>query len=305
VHSKRAAVIFLVVMFALMLAVEPLPVDAASSLVQQKGTVCVRAGGLVACDSTLSVSFSNDVASGNVVIVAVAVMDATPISVSHVEDSRGSSFTQAVVSSYLWMNVYVYYAMLISSGPDKVTVTFSSVPSELNGAAYIFAYEVHGITTASVATGTGSGTVPKDGGTVSTTPTQFENGAFLVAIMMQPILSSSWAAGDNFQLSPNPLDKNNNEDAYIRLSRAEYSTSGVSSPTTFPATLSPNPYYDHAEWVEAGAAFNPAPPSPVGAPVGGFVKPVNKLAVVAAYAALFGLFGIASAAYAVRRRRKD
>ena len=38
------------------------------------------------------------------------------------------------------------------------------------------------------------------------------------------------------------------------MSRAEYSTSGVSSPTTFPATLSPN-----QNWVEVGIALDPMP----------------------------------------------
>jgi len=149
------------------------------------------------------------------------------------------------------MHAYIYYAMLSSSGPDTVTVTFTSDLSDYNGFAYLFIYEVSGVKTTGVATATGSGTISGFSGPISTSSTNFESGAFLVAIMATNILSSNWVAGSGFQFSPTP-----NTDQFIRLSKAMYSTSGVSSPTNFPASfssVSPNP-----DWVEAGIALNQA-----------------------------------------------
>ena len=45
-------------------------------------------------------------------------------------------------------------------------------------------------------------------------------------------------------------------------------------------------------------------PTPTPRPVGGTVLPVSKLAILSPYLALFGLVGAATAAFAVKRRRK-
>jgi hypothetical protein len=151
---------------------------------------------------------------------------------------------------------YIYYAMLSSSGPDTATATFSSTPSDYNGFAYLFIYEIFGVTTTGVATGTGSGIISGVSGSISTSSTGFQSGAFLVAIMENDIFSSNWVAGSGFQLSP-PPHSGGAVDQFITLSKAEYSTSGVSSPTDFPATLSSsNPSQD---WVEVSIALNPLP----------------------------------------------
>jgi len=258
-RSKRLTAGFLLVMFAVVLVVEPLPVHAASSLVQQNGVFCAPAGGAIRCGSTLSVPFSSNVASGNVVVAAIASGDAAwnpPATVTSVGDSLGSSFTQAVSASHGVEYAYIYYATLASSGPDTVTVTFSVDISDQNGMAYLYIYEVSGVKTTGVATGTGSGTIPDFSGSISTSSTAFLNGAFLVAIMANNIESSNWGAGSGFELSPPPHDPRGTVDQFVRLSKAEYSTSGVSSPTTFPATLSStNPSQD---WVEAAIALSPA-----------------------------------------------
>jgi len=257
------------------LVAEPLPVYAASSLVQQNGVFCVGAGGAIRCGSTLSVSFSSNVASGNVVVAAVVSADAAwnpPPTVTSVGDSLGSSFTQAVTASHGLKYAYIYYATLTSSGPDTATVTFSSDISDVNGFAYLYIYEVSGVTTTGVATGTGSGTfsdtLAHSIGTSSTGP--FQPGAFLVAIMANDILSSSWVAGSGFQLSP-PPHSDGTVDQFVLLSKAEYSTSGVSSPTTFPATLSSG---SGGNWIEVGIALNAAPQislSPIFGPPGTIV----------------------------------
>jgi len=247
---KRLTVTFLLVMFAVVLVVEPVPVHAASSLVQQAMALMVQFGGNPTPGQTISASFPSNVASGNVIVAAVASGDANsnpPATVSSVSDSRGSSFTEAVhVTNTVNAHAYIYYATLSSSGLDTVTVTFTSDLSDYNGMAYLFIYEVSGVKTTGVATATGIGW---SSGSVSTSSSiSFESGAFLVAIMGGQTFSSSWAAGSGFQFSPtHPYD------IYAQLAKGMYSTSGVFSPTNFPATLSPN-----QNWVEAAIALSPA-----------------------------------------------
>jgi len=249
---KRLTVAFLLVMFAVVLVVEPLPVHAASSLVQQKSTLRVSGGGNIPPDSTISASFSSSVASGNVIVVAVEGGNGVtkpPATVDSVDDSIGSSFIQAVYASYGGMHAYIYYATLGSSGADTVTVTFSTDLDDLTGWAYLFIYEVSGVTTGG-ATATGSGTISNSGSVSTSSSITFENGAFLVAIMGTDIISPNWVAGSGFQFSPTP-----NGDQFIRQTKTMYSTSGVSSPTDFPATLSRLGY--SLDWVEVGIALNP------------------------------------------------
>jgi hypothetical protein len=257
-RSKRLTAAFLLVIFAVVLVVEPLPVLAVSSLVQQNGVLCAPAGGIIRCGSTLSVHFSSNVASGNVVVAAIASGDAAwnpPATVASIGDSLGSSFTQAVSTSHDLQYAYIYYAVLSSSGPDTVTVTFSVDLSDGNGMAYLYIYEVSGVKTTGVATGTGYGAFgDTDWHTISTSSTAFQSGAFLLAIMANSVISSEWGAGSGFQFSPGPCDANNNCDVFVRLSKAEYSTSGVSPPTTFPATLRSG---QGGDWVEAAIALSP------------------------------------------------
>ncbi len=157
------------------------------------------------------------------------------------------------MSSNTFVNNYIYYASLTSSGSDTVTATFSSTLQTLTGAAYIHIYEVSGVTATGIGTGTGSGTIGGgSSGTVSTSSTAFQSGAFLVAIASENCLTGVWAAGSGFTLSPNPpFDQN------FDLSMTEYATSGVSTPTTFPATLGPSSGGCNQNWVEAGIALQP------------------------------------------------
>jgi hypothetical protein len=247
---KRFTVAFLLVIFALMLVVEPSPVHAAASLVQQNKTYCMSNWSAAPCTSaTMSVSFANSVASGDVVLVGVHSGSSISITVSSVSDSLGSSFTQAVMSSNLigaFVYEYIYYATLSSSGSDQITVTFSSPPTEYSTVFYVFIYEVSGVTTTGATTGTGAGDY---GVPVSTTPTTFQSGAFLLAILGNSLMSTGVTAGSGFTLTPD-----DSASEILGIAHAQYSTSGVSSPTTFPATFSQS-----NKWVEAGIALNPIP----------------------------------------------
>jgi hypothetical protein len=232
-----------------------LPAHASSSVVQQAMALMVEAGGNPTPGQTISASFPSNVASGNLVAVGVASGDANvnpQATVESVSDTRGSSFIQAVfVTNAVNEYAYIYYATLSSSGPDTVTVTFTSDLSDDNGMAYLFIYEVSGVTTIGVATATGIGW---SSGSVSTSSSiSFGNGAFILAIMAGQIFSSSWTAGSGFQFSPtHPYDQ------FIQLAKGMYSISGVFSPTNFPATLSQT-----QNWIEVGIALNPLPPGPV------------------------------------------
>jgi hypothetical protein len=228
-----------------MLVVEPLPVHAAPSLVQQNKTYCLSDWPPAPCTSAiLSVSFTSSVASGDVVLVAVYSGGGEDITVSSVSDSLGSSFTQAVMSSSLiggFAYAYIYYATLSSSGSDQITVTRSSSSTEYATVFHVFIYELSGVTTTGYTTGTGAGDY---GAPVFTTPTAFQSGAFLLAIIGNNILGTNFTPGSGF--TPSRDD--------IGVANVQYSTSGVSSPTTFPAT------FDRGNrWVEAGIALNAMP----------------------------------------------
>ncbi|OGD54499.1 hypothetical protein A3K80_08845 [Candidatus Bathyarchaeota archaeon RBG_13_38_9] len=295
---KKVKVTLLLVLFAVALVAEPLPVNATSSLIQQNSTIRIRGAGGYPIQYTpgnnIFVPFSSDVASGNVIVVAVQVSNGpyTAAAVVSVVDSRGSSFTQAVHTSNGPMHAYIYYATLSSSGPDTVTATFNVDLDDYGGFSYLFIYEVSGVNTTSVATATGSGTIPNNG-PVSTTSTSFENGAFLVAIMGCDVMTANWEAGSGFTMSTVLVPF---EDTYIQLTRVMYATSGVSSPTTFPATLNHLGDPSDENWYEAAIALNPAT-RPVPNPyhyVGGEVFSANKLAILSPYLALFSVVAIAA-----------
>jgi len=234
--------------------------------------------------------------SGNVIVVAVAVENgytSTPPTVTSVVDSRGSSFIQAVDSSITYLHVYIYYALLSSSGPDTVNVTFNVDLDDYSGFAYLFIYEVSGVNTTDVMTANGSGYIPITPGPVSTVASaSFEDGAFLLAIGACDSISAYWIAGSGFQFSPVQ-----GYDEYFQLAKAMYSTSGVSSPTFFNATLGLQGSPDDENWVEAGIALNPLTEVP--SSVGGEVFVPDKLVMLLPYLALVSI--VAASVIATRK----
>ena len=213
--GKRVAFVLFGLSATLLLAVALLPVHAASALVQQNNRECLG------CSSTLSVSFTNNVASGDVIVVGVVVGEAS-FTLSSLTDALGSTFTQAVTSTNAPPPiVYIYYATLAVSGEEIVTATFSgAAPAET-----VYIYEVSGVTTARVANATGSGT----GTSISTsTSVSFQNGSFLLGIIGTNSFGATATPGAGFTLSTN--------NSGTGVAYAQYSISGVSSPTSFQAT---------------------------------------------------------------------
>ena len=208
---------------------------------------------------TGTLAFSSSVTSGDVVALGLEFDSTT--SILSVTDSLGSSYTQAVTvgpSSISGLFAAIYYATLGSSGVDSVMVQVSTSncpggPSTCHDFFDVYIYEVSGVTTSGATTGSGSGT----GNSVSTTPTSFATGAFLLGMTSfacsgGPGGICSTSAGSGFTLSP--------DHSGVDATLAEYSLSSVSSPTTFPATLGGIV----VDWVEAGLVVNPknSPPIP-------------------------------------------
>jgi hypothetical protein len=216
----------------LLLAVALLPVHATSVLVQQNNRGCLG------CSSALSVSFTSNAARGDLIVVGVVVADAS-FTLSSLTDSLGSSFTQAVTSNgTLPPIVYIYYGTLSTSGVEIITATFSAAaPAES-----IYIYEVSGVTTAGVATATGSGT---DRSISTSSSVSFQNGAFLLGIIGTNGFGGTATAGSGFTLST--------DISGAGITYAQYSLSGVSSPTSFQATAS-----SAVSWVEDAIALMPA-----------------------------------------------
>jgi hypothetical protein len=237
----------MIVMFIFLLVLEPLPVHAASVLVQQNNAGCVS------CGSTLTVAFT-PVTSGNVIVVGV-VSAFTTLTSPFITDSLGSSFVQAATQTFGQLFIFIYYATLSSSGADSVKATFTASGGVRQN---VYIYEVSGVTT----TGLTTGTSPDSFGTAISTPaTAFQTGAFLFGIAGTG-LSSTVGAGAGFTPS---TDNSGNG-----FSHAEFSIAGASSTTTFPQTATSD-----VSWIEVGIALVPAAPV-----VGGRVVSIDPLLVL-------------------------
>jgi len=229
----KKRVLFTLVGFSttLLLAIAFLPVHAESALVQQNNVECLG------CSSRLSVSFINDVASGNIILVGVVVADAS-FTLSSLTDSLGSTFTHAVTSTSIPPpTVYIYFATLSTSGAEVVTATFNAAAPEES----VYIFEVSGVTTAGLenATGTGTGTSISTSSSVAS-----QTGAFLLGIVGTNGFGGTVTAGSGFTLSP--------DNSGIGGTYAQYSMSSVTSPTNFQAsTNSP------ITWAEAAIALMP------------------------------------------------
>jgi hypothetical protein len=236
VRGDTAGLGLLVIMFMLLFVLEPLPVHAASTLIQQSSDGCFSGP----CPS-ISVAFSSNVASGNVIAVGVAAtgVSLTPATVGSISDTRGSSFTLAMTAANLQTSAYVYVATLLTGGPDTVTVNWGNPAAE--GDVYI--YEVSGVTTSGAGTGSGSGS----GTSIFTSSVAFLSGAFLLG--MTEASCVAFTAGAGFTRSPGLGTTSCS-------SGAQYSDP-VSSPTTFPATQG-----QQQTWVEVSVALNPPAPIP-------------------------------------------
>lgn len=208
------------------------------SIVQENYNVCAS--------SPCQASFDSDMTTGDAIIASIQIYAGNAV-VSSVSDSMSDSYSKQIeqdsfscgyvtdCSSALWSSTAT------SSSSDTVSV-YVSASSDI--AVEIF--EVSGIFSTASATGEGEGT----GLTASTSSVSFSGSPFLLASLTSQ--SGGCTATSGFTCySPNTYGS------------SFYSTSGVSSPTTFQATVV------NSEWNDVGAAFGPAVTQPITATLSG------------------------------------
>jgi len=221
----------LVVLGVAVIAVIPSvpPVRAAGGTLVQGPTGAVTASGA-------PLAFGSNVATGDVVVVAIITSGG---SVTSVTDTLGSTYTNDVDinpgTNPNHFNVYVYSAPLTSSGADSVTVVVSA------GNLLMNIFEIAGITTTGLSTGSASGS----GTAVATSSAPFTSPyGFLVSMGTTGISAETVTPGTGFTVAPTV---GGNSEIF-----SEYSASGVSgSSTTFPLSLSSS-----SAWDQVGVAFN-------------------------------------------------
>src|SRR5208283_2210904 len=236
---NRALTVVVASLIILLSVVAHAPIARAdSTLVQQSNGGCATIG----C-SPSAISFPSSVTAGDVVVVAIAVYSGA---VGSVGDTFGSTFTLVAEASDSPIDVFFYYATLSSSGSDAIFVTFTGATQ---GGVYI--YEVSGVTTVGAVFEAAGGDCFTPPCSISSESASFQSGAFLVSMVAgtdytrTSVVSTTPGAG--FTLSPGSSGGTNG-------GNAEYATSGVSSPTYFPFTLS-SPAYP---WAEMGLALPPS-----------------------------------------------
>ena len=239
-----AAIGLLIVMFMYVLLWEPLPVYAASSLIQQNSNGCLCTSN----PAVVTVSFLSNVAKGHVILVGLAFSNKlhTTGLTPTILDTRGSTFTKAITKTDTQKDVAaIYTAHLSSSGPDTVTVQFTNTKSPSFNVYWVFIYEVAGVTTIGKLTATGTG---PSGSFSTSTSVSFPAGSFLLGVIYYSSTGSTCKVGAGFTLSPGDSTCGTSGGDYM----AEYSTAGVSSPTKFRASSTGTD-----PWAEAGIALKP------------------------------------------------
>ncbi|MDA4135598.1 MAG: hypothetical protein OK449_01190 [Thaumarchaeota archaeon] len=226
-----------------LLAVPP-TASATGVLVQQASGGCFFGSCM---SEAQTASFSSHVTGGDIVVVAIAswqIITSAPA----VSDTLGLSFTQAAYVCNPSADEQcsdVLYATVAAGGADTVTVTY---PVIIPNVSDIFVYELAGVTTAGATSSSGFGR----GSPVSTSTASFTSLGFAVGVV-NILGGTSYTPGAGFTAS---TASSGSMQGY-----AEYATSGISSPTSFPATIGNNNY-----WAAVGLALNLAPAAPVSTP---------------------------------------
>ncbi|MHB2037402.1 MAG: Ig-like domain-containing protein [Nitrososphaerales archaeon] len=227
----RSLVLVSMAISIFMLSIFSLPLHVSAS--SQVTVVQETAVGCSSQCSSLSVSLSG-VTLGDILVIGISSVLSSLTSVS---DSLNSPLTQAV-SSTLGSSEqysYIYYASLFSSGSDSITVTFSG-----SGYADVYVFELAGVTTAGLQTASGSSNGFSGTSAATSNSLSFQPGAFIMSVVNNE--GNYITQGSGFTRIGGPSSN----------SISEYATSGVSSPTDFPATWSGS-----FIWVESAIALEP------------------------------------------------
>jgi hypothetical protein len=245
--SKAAIPLVIATLFCSLLLAAPLSVHASGTIVQQNSAY-------VEDNNAPTIAFASPVTSGNVIVVAIDVENYVVNNIASVTDTLGTSYTEPAASPSIWAasagSAYIFYGTASSSGSDTVTIHMSAGAFGDND---IFAYEVSGITTVGATAGAGTSNAGQTA-SLTTASTAFTSEGFLI-MTTQTLRVDTCTAGAGFTCAAEPEGDS--------FGLTEVSTSGVSSPTTFPMTIS-----QPDQWDAVGVAFNsggaPAPnPAPL------------------------------------------
>lgn len=196
--------------------------SAAASVVQENTGSCSSPPLPSSCSATITLS--TDVTSGDVLVVAVFDNNLAPVSSLSVTDTLSSTFTSQISQNLITGRIAIFTATPGSSGADTVTVADSTT----NG-IWADVFEVSGVTTAGAQTASGFNICSSSGDCPFSTSSSiaFIPGAFLVSIVQCSDCDlNGFTPGTGF--TSDTLIASNTYD--------QYSVSGVSSPTSFPAT---------------------------------------------------------------------
>lgn len=231
--SMVALVLLLVsVMAVVQISDSSLPVHAATGL-QERATTC-------SSSTSCSLAFTSNPQKGDILVATINFASesggALPTSASF-SDSLCSSWTQPSVSGVTYSGyVYTWYAYCTASaaGADTVTASYSGTSPF---ATTLSIYDAKGYDPTHISCASGSG----DTAAFSTTSVSFFG---------TPLLIASYAADSG-------TDTTTPGTGFTALTSGGYalnmySTSGVSSPTTFPVTSSAS-----QEWAGVGCQFEP------------------------------------------------
>ncbi len=212
-----------------------------ATIVQSGSAGCTNS-----CSTSLSVTLSNPVSLGDVLVVVVTVPDPAVVDVT---DTLSAGFVSAVADNgpVGSSDADIFYAQAWSGSSDTITATFNS---NWSGEA-IYVYDVSGVSVASPVTVTGSGASCSIGCTDSFSTSSnatYSSGSFVVAaIADNDGNGGTFTAGSPFS----PLT------SASEFGFSEYYVAGSSGSTNFPASLT-GTYETGAGWAEAGLVLSPS-----------------------------------------------
>lgn len=207
------------------------------SVVQKTGGECTTPN----CIRT----FASSTSSGNVLVVAVAIVDTTTTcGTASVSDTQGNTYTSinSITAVGSECNLAQMWYATAQSAANTITVTYSR--SLISSASGMFIYELSGVTTTGITSATGSGV--GSGLTIQTSsPLSFASGAILISTMSIAggVAVGTITAGTGFTLDQSATPNSNQQSA----------TSGITSPTSFPYSQSGNS--GTQSFSEVGAQF--------------------------------------------------
>jgi hypothetical protein len=245
------------------------------SIVQETNAGCASC-------SSLSVSFTKPVITGDLIVVAATV---AAVSSGGITDTQslvyfggGAGTTSTRLDPGGGISTMIQYAISTSGGPD--TITFTGISSPLID---VYIYELSGVNSpaASLSSNTGDGCpVTPCSDSISDASYAFGPGDFVIAIISDengasPTMTPGVGFTQSHQISGDDF-------GYVM-----YSIPAVSSTTTFPTTIpgfgAPPSGGPAGRWLETGQVFtNVALPTPV-FPFGSFLAIVAPLAALAVY----------------------